>query len=321
MEEPMLRLPDVTMPFKLHMEASEFAIEGVLMQDGHPITIESRKLNETERRYTVQEKEMTVVVYCLRIWRHYLLGLRFVINTDNIAMSYFQTRKKLSPKQARWQDFLAEFDYQLEYKPRKANVVADSLSRDRLYVPKWGSLKKVILKECYDSKWAGYPGSKRTLALVKGTYYWPRMKDDVETFMQTCLICQQDNIEQKKLGGLLEPLSTPKGPRESVSIDFITWLAKSEGSGSIIVVVDRLSKYGTFIATPPDVTTDDMTKLFFKNVAKLLDVAQFSYNMQHSEATRKSPFELVTGRQPLRPNDLAASYKGSSRITYKTMKE
>nr|GFC86557.1 hypothetical protein CTI12_AA187700 [Tanacetum cinerariifolium] len=55
--------------------------------------------------------------------------------------------------------------------------------------------------------------------------------------------------------------------------------------------------------------------------AKLLDVAQFSYNMQRSEATWKSPFELVTGRQPLTPNALAASYEGSSPTAYKTIKE
>ncbi|KAL0300425.1 UNVERIFIED_CONTAM: hypothetical protein Scaly_3047100 [Sesamum calycinum] len=41
-----------------------------LMQESHP---ESRKLNDTERRYTVQEKE-TAVVHCLRTWRHYLWG-------------------------------------------------------------------------------------------------------------------------------------------------------------------------------------------------------------------------------------------------------
>ncbi|PWA81445.1 hypothetical protein CTI12_AA187700 [Artemisia annua] len=407
-EEPVLRLPDVTMPFELYTDASDFAIGGVLMQDGHPNAFESRKLNETERKYTVQEKEMTAIIHCLRIWRHYLLGLKFVIKTDNVATSYFQTQKKLSPKQARWQDFLAEFDYQLEYKPGKANVVADALSRkaefaaitqaqfflqdrikeglehdpfakkivdlekegktrrfwlkgdmlftkgDRLYMPKWGNLRLVILKECHDSKWAGHPGIKRTLALVEGTYYWPRMEDDVETFVRTCLICQQDKIEQKKSGGLLEPLPTPKGPWESVSMDFITCLPKSEGSGSIIVVVDRFSKYGTFIAAPPDVTADDTAKLFFKNVvkywgvphvivsdrdprftlylrhyvsanqhdwAKLLDVPQFSYNMQRREATGKSPFELVTRRQPLAPNALAASYEGSSPAAYKTMKE
>ena len=52
-----------------------------------------------------------------------------MVKTDNIATSYFQTQKKLSPKQARWQDFLAEFDYTLEYKPGTANPMADALSR------------------------------------------------------------------------------------------------------------------------------------------------------------------------------------------------
>lgn len=69
---------------------------------------------------------MTVVLSTLRTWRHYLLG---VVRTDNIATSYFQTQKKLSPKQARWQDFLAEFDMCIEYKPGRTNLVAGALSR------------------------------------------------------------------------------------------------------------------------------------------------------------------------------------------------
>ena len=71
-EEPVLSLPDLNKPFELHTDASDFAIGGVLMQEGHPIAFESRKLNDTERRYTVQEKEMTAVIHCLRTWRHYL---------------------------------------------------------------------------------------------------------------------------------------------------------------------------------------------------------------------------------------------------------
>ncbi|GKB40664.1 putative nucleotidyltransferase, ribonuclease H [Tanacetum coccineum] len=179
----------VTMHFELHTDASDFAIGGILMQDGHPIAFESQKLNEMERKYN-------------------------------------------------------------------------------LYVPKWGDLRRAILKECHDSKWDGHPGITRTLALVEGTYYWLRMGDDVETFVRTCLICQQDKIEQKKSGRLLEPSPTPKGPWESVSMDFITCLPKSEGGGIIIVVVDRFSKYGTFIAAPPDVIADDTAKLFFKNMLK-----------------------------------------------------
>ncbi|GJR89825.1 putative nucleotidyltransferase, ribonuclease H, partial [Tanacetum coccineum] len=51
-------------------------------------------------------------------------------------------------------------------------------------------------------------------------------------------------------------------------MDLNTCLPKSEGSGSIIVVMDRFSKHGTFIVAPPDVTANDTTKLFFKNVVK-----------------------------------------------------
>ena len=345
-EEPVLALPDHTKPFEVHTDASDFAIGGVLMQEGHPIAYESRKLNDTERRYTVQEKEMTAIVHCLRVWRHYLLGAPFVVMTDNVATSYFQTQKKLSPKQARWQDFLAEFDYVMEYKPGKANVVADALSRkvtlasisqvtspllgrikeglsqeqlaktiismvhegktrrfwlddgllytkgNRIYVPRWNNLRRELIKECHDSLWAGHPGIRRTLALLKATYYWPQMRDDVEGYVRTCLVCQQDKVEQQQPGGLLEPLPTPKRPWESVSMDFIMALPKSEGFGSIMVVVDRFSKYATFIAAPTDCTAEEAAKLFLRNIVKLWGVPESIVSDRDPRFTRRFWTEL-----------------------------
>ena len=64
-KESMLALPDHTKVFEVHTDASDFAIGGVLMQDRHPIAFENHKLNDTERRYTMQEKEMTTIIYCL----------------------------------------------------------------------------------------------------------------------------------------------------------------------------------------------------------------------------------------------------------------
>ncbi|XP_070045982.1 uncharacterized mitochondrial protein AtMg00860-like [Nicotiana tomentosiformis] len=97
-EEPVMALPNFAKTLEVHTDALDLAIGGVLMQDKHPIAFESRKLNETERRYTVQEKEMTAIVHCLRTWRPYFLWSRFVVKTDNVTTSYFQTQKKLTPK-------------------------------------------------------------------------------------------------------------------------------------------------------------------------------------------------------------------------------
>lgn len=127
-EEPMLRLPNHSKSFKVHTDSFDFAIGEVLVRDGHSITYKSRKLNDIVWQYTVQEKEMLAVVRCLRIWRHYLLCTEFIVKTDNVATRYFQAQK-LSPKQVRWQEFLAEFNMCLEYKPGKENRVADVLSR------------------------------------------------------------------------------------------------------------------------------------------------------------------------------------------------
>ncbi|KAL0361690.1 UNVERIFIED_CONTAM: Retrovirus-related Pol polyprotein from transposon [Sesamum radiatum] len=100
-------------PFVVETDASNIALGGVLMQDGHPVAFESRKLKDVERRYLVHEKELLVVVHCLRLWQHYLLGYPFVVKMDNTAVSHFMTQSKLTSRQARWQELLSEFHFVL----------------------------------------------------------------------------------------------------------------------------------------------------------------------------------------------------------------
>lgn len=71
---------------------------------------------------------------------------------------------------------------------------------ERLYVPKCNNLRKELLKECHDTRWAGHPGQQRALALLEAAYYWPHMRDDVDEYVRTCLVCQQDKVERKRQG-------------------------------------------------------------------------------------------------------------------------
>ena len=72
---------------------------------------------------------MLAVIHCLQVWRVYLLGTSFVIKTGNVANTFFATQKKLSPRQARWQEFLQEYHFEWQHKPGRHNQVADALSR------------------------------------------------------------------------------------------------------------------------------------------------------------------------------------------------
>jgi hypothetical protein len=65
--ELVLHLPNFELPFEVHIDASDKAIGGVLVQAGHPIAYESRKLKETEQRYSAHEKEMLAVIHCLLV--------------------------------------------------------------------------------------------------------------------------------------------------------------------------------------------------------------------------------------------------------------
>ena len=122
---PVLKLPDFEKAFEVHTDASDKAVGGVLVQEGHPVAFESRKLSEAEQKYSAHEKEMAAVVHCLGVWRVYVLGPKFVGKTNNLANTFFKTQKKLSQRQ----EFLAEYDFMWEHKPGRHNQVADALSR------------------------------------------------------------------------------------------------------------------------------------------------------------------------------------------------
>ena len=108
---------------------------------------------------------------------------------------------------------------------------------DKLYIPS-GRICKELLKETYDPQWACHISKERMYALLSRSYYWLKMELDIELYVKTCLVCQQDKRLTQKEASLLQPLPIPKSPWISVSMDFNTSLPKVKGMGLVFVVVD-----------------------------------------------------------------------------------
>ena len=96
------------------------------------------------------------------------------------------------------------------------------------------------------------------------------MDQYVRKYVRSCDICQRMKNSQEKSTGLLQPLPIPTQIWESVSLDFITHLPKTDREkDAILVVVDRLSKQAHFIATTKTVTAEETARLFLETIFKL----------------------------------------------------
>nr|GFD23436.1 reverse transcriptase [Tanacetum cinerariifolium] len=101
----------------------------VLMQHGKVIAYASRQLKPYEVNYPTHDLELAVVVFALKIWRHYLYGESCDVFTDHKSLKYIFTQRELNMRQRRWLELLKYYDTNIQYHPGKANVVADALSR------------------------------------------------------------------------------------------------------------------------------------------------------------------------------------------------
>jgi hypothetical protein len=73
--------------------------------------------------------ELAAVVLALKIWGHYLYIEKCKIYMDHKILNYFFTQKELNIRQKKWMELIKDYDYEINYHPSKANVVADALSR------------------------------------------------------------------------------------------------------------------------------------------------------------------------------------------------
>nr|GFC05239.1 putative reverse transcriptase domain-containing protein [Tanacetum cinerariifolium] len=87
-----------------------------------------RKLRVHEGNYTTHDLELGVVVFALRLWRHYLYGTKCVVFIDPKILQYILNQKEMNLRQRRWIELLSDYNCEIQYHLGKANVVADALS-------------------------------------------------------------------------------------------------------------------------------------------------------------------------------------------------
>ncbi|GAU25204.1 hypothetical protein TSUD_151040 [Trifolium subterraneum] len=126
---PVLALPNFTKTFILETDASGVGIGAVLHQEGHPIAYFSKKLVPRNQKKSAYFREMLAIAEAIAKFRHYLLGHKFIIRTDQKSLRNLMEQTLQTPDQQEWLHRFLGYDFSIEYKPGKDNVVADALSR------------------------------------------------------------------------------------------------------------------------------------------------------------------------------------------------
>jgi len=110
-------------------------------------------------------------------------------------------------------------------------------------------------------------GSKIHTDDLRAHFHWPSMKKLVQEIVQHCDICKQAKAERVPYPGLLQALLVPRGPWQDITMNFIG-LPRSGGKDTIMVIVDRFTKYGHFITLAYPFIAQEVAKFFLDHIYK-----------------------------------------------------
>ena len=143
---PILAHFDSALESIIETDASDYAVGAVHSQvqtNGrtHPCAFLSRKFSPAEMNYDIHDKEMVAIVLAFKEWEYLLKSCqkRITVWTDHKNLEYFSSSKVLTRRQARWSEFLSEFDFVVKYQPGDKNSKPDALSRRWDLRPEGGS--------------------------------------------------------------------------------------------------------------------------------------------------------------------------------------
>ncbi|XP_069154405.1 uncharacterized protein [Solanum lycopersicum] len=114
-----------------------------LRQKGKVIAYASRQLNVQEKNYPIHDLKLAVILFALKIWRHYICGLHCEVLTYHRSLQYIFNSRDLNLRKRRWLDFLKDYYMTILYHLGKTNVVADALSQKAVSMGSLAMLKVI----------------------------------------------------------------------------------------------------------------------------------------------------------------------------------
>jgi hypothetical protein len=144
-----------------------------------------------------------------------------------------------------------ELEKQLHIKPDSVPhfTLTNGLIRykGRLYIGSKTDLRSNLIQSFHYSALGGHSGDRVTYNRIKSLFHWPGMKAEINTFIKNCPTCQKTKVEHVPYLGLLQPIPIPDMAWQLITMDFIEALPKFDAKDTILVVVDKLTKYAHFI--------------------------------------------------------------------------
>ena len=229
---------DESLPFVVETDASDVGIAATLNQGGRPVVFFSRTLTKPERGFSAIEKEATAIIESLRKWKHYLLGKKFLLLTDQRSLSFMLNPKAKgkikNEKIARWRLDLSSFCFDINYRKGKDNCAPDMLSRS-FNCALVGDSKLLELH-----KNLCHPGIARLIHFIR-TRNLPYSVDDVKRVVGSCVDCAKlkPNFGIRNTEKLIRALN----PFDRVSIDFKGPLPTASRNKYILTIVDEYSRF------------------------------------------------------------------------------
>ncbi|KAD3336176.1 hypothetical protein E3N88_31695 [Mikania micrantha] len=303
MTAPVLNLPDFTKPFCVECDASSEGVGAILTQENHPIAYFSKGFAPSNKFKSAYDCELLALVLAVQKWSHCLLGTHFFIKTDHYTLEFLCEQRITTTEQQRLLLKLMPYQFSIIHHKGIENRGADSLSRRpeflNLGVPHCVNpidLQTALKENPYTAHIIEQlqvdPHSHPGFVLHGQLLFFrervvipnqPKIREqllfeahstltadhgDVQVFVQQCLTCQRQKYEALAPAGLLQPLPVPAQAWEDVSIDFIVGLPPHRFD-TILVVVDRLSKYAHFIPLSHPFTAKGVAAIFCKEIIRL----------------------------------------------------